>query len=190
MLLLLLSLVALGSPLQMALPAPEDTCPSVPEVFVLPAILEEFEATPEAFCEVSEGLVVPELAPYHNNSSPVSSLVLCQDSESFVDSVNPKDSKNFDSDSDSESDDVIHQTSLKIAGFVAQLIIFLMAYSIVTTDFEVTFCFGYNPIPSIFQQYDTPEPLHKAREIQMIPLPARQNVRMIRVRTTEDESNC
>uniref|UniRef100_A0A8R1HKZ8 Uncharacterized protein n=1 Tax=Caenorhabditis japonica TaxID=281687 RepID=A0A8R1HKZ8_CAEJA len=57
--------------------------------------------------------------------------------------------------------------SMKIAGFVAQLILFLFAFTLATVDFDVE------------ENENVVYPLHRAREIQMIPLPATMQVHSV-----------
>lgn len=85
-----------------------------------------------------------------------------------------------DSKDSEDSDDVVHMRCMKIAGFVAQCIIFLFVFTIITMDVE---------------QSDEPEEkyifvvhkLDKAQEIQVCPLPTIQNVQIIK---RELESEC
>ncbi|EFO93738.1 hypothetical protein CRE_12485 [Caenorhabditis remanei] len=87
-------------------------------------------------------------------------------------------SENMDDSQD--SDDVIHMRCMKIAGFVAQCIIFLFVFTIVTMDVEH---FDYPEEAQIFVVHK----LHKAQEIQTCPLPTIQNVQIIK---RELESEC
>ncbi|CCD66505.1 uncharacterized protein CELE_C33F10.1 [Caenorhabditis elegans] len=79
-----------------------------------------------------------------------------------------------------EDADAIHVKSMRIAGFIAQSILFLFVYTIVTMDVEN------------FEESEAEVPvfkLYRAREIQTCPLPARQNVMIVR-QFVEMESNC
>ncbi|CCD66515.1 uncharacterized protein CELE_C33F10.11 [Caenorhabditis elegans] len=79
-----------------------------------------------------------------------------------------------------EDADASHVRVMRIAGFIAQSTIFLFVYTIVTMDVEN------------FEESEAEVPvfkLYRAREIQTCPLPARQNVMIVR-QFVETESNC
>lgn len=94
-----------------------------------------------------------------------------------------------------EDADAIRVKSIRMAGFIAQCIIFLFVYTIVTMDVEIwKINMDWLKI-QYFQHFEDSAAevpvfkLYMAREIQTCPLPARQNVMIVR-QFMEMESNC
>ncbi|CAI2347515.1 unnamed protein product [Caenorhabditis sp. 36 PRJEB53466] len=126
---------------------------------------------------------------YDNFSIPLEFFVVfedSEDSEGFEDSEDvPDNSTTFPNVLEvpevllKDSEDVHDVKSLKIAGFIAQCILFLVAYSICTLDIEMETMEIRRPM-RVYR-------LHRAREIRTIPLISRQNVELIRL---EAESDC
>ncbi|CAL2036927.1 unnamed protein product [Caenorhabditis brenneri] len=147
----------------------QNTCHATEEILMLPAPedvyqkKETVEFSPEIIVPLSLPMIAPVPKVYKNITIP-----------SVLETPKPVVTKAFEDDSEDE----IHAKSLKIAGFVAQCIVFLFVYTIVTMDVEQFEVIENEEIP-VFR-------LYKAREVQACPLPSRQNIRFVKCAVESD----